>query len=122
GELVDAVLGQCRDQAREIAGVLGERVALPQLADLVVEIRRHLAPQQLDHLVMLDVRELGHSANSAIVRSVAASRVVTSSVVAPDSRQAPSRSAIRSGGPTSATSSTSASGTAAIASRCEPER
>src|SRR2546421_556720 len=122
GELVDAVLGQRGDQPREVARVLGDRVTLPQLADLVVELGRRLPPEQLDDLVMLDVRELGHRANSAIVRSVAASRVVTSSVVAPDSRQAASRSAIRSRGPTSATSSTSAAGTAAIASRCAPPR
>src|SRR4029079_18405703 len=70
------------------------------------------------------VEELGRlqRSNSAIVRSVSRSRVWTSSVVTPDSRHAPRRSAIRSRGPTRQSSSTSASGTAAAASRCLPPR
>src|SRR5262249_106432 len=63
-----------------------------------------------------------HSTNSAIVRSVAGSCAWINSVVTPDSFHASSRSAIRSRGPTSATSSTRASGTAAIASIFFPLR
>src|SRR6266487_2942013 len=121
-ELVDAVLGQRRDQSRKVAVVLRDRVSLPQFADLVVLPRRELTADEVDDGVALDVLELGHRTNSAIVRKATGSWVPTSSVVAPDSRHASSRSAIRSRGPTSATSSTSASGTAAIASRCFPSR
>jgi hypothetical protein len=62
------------------------------------------------------------SVSSASVRNALTSGVPTSNVVTPDSRQASSRSRMRSRGPTSATSSISASGTAAIASRCFPSR
>jgi hypothetical protein len=39
-ELVDAVDRQGRDQAVEVARVLGDRVLLVQLADLAVELGR----------------------------------------------------------------------------------
>src|SRR5438034_4818823 len=45
-ELVDAVVGQRRDQAREVAAVLGDRVLLPELANLLVLGRLGLAPDQ----------------------------------------------------------------------------
>jgi hypothetical protein len=83
-------------------------------------VAHHVAEEDGDDLAYL--RVLGHVAASATARSVSASRVETSIVVAPDSRHAASRSAIRSRGPTSAISSTSASGTAAAASRCFPSR
>ena len=63
-----------------------------------------------------------HSASSARARIASTCGVETRSVVAPDSRHAASRSANRSFGPTSATSSTNASGTAAAASRFFPSR
>ena len=63
-----------------------------------------------------------YSAISASARSASGCCVETSSDVAPDSRHASSRSASRSFGPTSATSSTNASGTAAAASRLFPSR
>ena len=114
-ELVEAIVGQRRDQSRQIAVVLGDRVPLPQLADLVVELGRDLAAEQFDDGVVLDVLELGQRTSSAIVRKATGSCVATSSVVAPDPRHVSRRSAIRSRGPTSATSSTSPSGTAATA-------
>ena len=50
-ELVDAVSGQRREQPREVALVLGDRVALPELADRVVLLRRRLALQELAHVL-----------------------------------------------------------------------
>ena len=63
-----------------------------------------------------------YSAISASARSASGCCVETRSDVAPDSRQASSRSASRSFGPTSATSSTNESGIAAAASRLFPPR
>ena len=63
-----------------------------------------------------------YSAISASALSASGCCVETSSDVAPDSRHASSRSARRSFGPTSATSSMNASGTAAAASRLCPSR
>ena len=37
-DLVDAVLRQCRDQAIEIPTILRDRVRLPEIANLVVEL------------------------------------------------------------------------------------
>ena len=50
-ELVDAVLGERRDEAGKIAGVLCLRVPLPELPDLVVLGRVGVAPDQLEHVV-----------------------------------------------------------------------
>src|SRR6266699_644635 len=41
--LVDAVRGQRGDQSRDLALVLGNRMRLPQLADLAVQLGRHVA-------------------------------------------------------------------------------
>jgi hypothetical protein len=60
-ELVDAVLGQGRDQPREVAAVLRDRVALPEVADGVVFLGVEVTAEQLDHRVVLDVLDLGHS-------------------------------------------------------------
>ena len=46
---VDAVLGEGREQALDRAGVLGLRVRLPELADLVDLGRIDLHPHQLEH-------------------------------------------------------------------------
>src|SRR4051795_8531299 len=46
-DLVDAVLGEGRDQAGEVPVLLGDRVTLPELANLAVERCVHLAPQLL---------------------------------------------------------------------------
>ena len=46
--LVDAVLGQRRDQPRQVAVVLGDRVPLPELADLLILGRVDRPPQQLE--------------------------------------------------------------------------
>jgi hypothetical protein len=54
-QLVDAVLGQGRDQPGQVARVLGDRVALPELADLVVQLRGDRAPHLLDDVVVLVV-------------------------------------------------------------------
>src|SRR5207302_946979 len=48
-----------RDQAVEVAGVLGQRVLLVELAHLAVELRRHLAPVDLEH------GRVGHGASLA---------------------------------------------------------
>src|SRR2546423_12527116 len=50
GDLVDAVLRQGRDQAGEVAVLLRDRVTLPELADLVVDLRFELSPQLLPRL------------------------------------------------------------------------
>src|SRR3989440_12616435 len=50
GDLVDAVLRQGRDQAGKIAVLLRDRVTLPELADLVVDLRFELSPQLLPRL------------------------------------------------------------------------
>jgi aminoglycoside phosphotransferase (APT) family kinase protein len=63
-----------------------------------------------------------YSVISARARSASGCWAEARSDVAPDSRQASIRSAIRSFGPTSATSSTNASGIAAAASRFKPSR
>src|ERR671910_329171 len=86
----------------------------------------HLATDALassghDRRLAAEIEEI-HERASETTRSVAESRVEIRSVVAPESFQAASRSRIRSGGPTSASSSISASGTAAAASRCLPSR
>ena len=72
--------------------------------------------------VRLAISDRVYSAISASARSASGCCVETSSEVAPDSRHASSRSARRSFGPTSATSSMNASGTAAAASRLFPSR
>ena len=57
-ELVDAVRRQRRDEARQVARVLGDRVRLVELADLRVELRRDLAPVDLEH------GRVGHAARA----------------------------------------------------------
>ena len=93
------------------------------------ETGRHLAADPAaaagdDRDLAGQVEELAwiHRTSSAIVRSVAASCAWIRSVVTGDAFHASSRSATRSRGPTSATSSTSASGTFAIASIFLPPR
>ena len=68
------------------------------------------------------LERLFHRASSAIARRASTCGVETRRLVAPDSRHAASRSAMRSFGPTSATSSTKPSGTATAASRFRPSR
>src|SRR3989442_2533081 len=46
-DFVDAVRRQCRHEPGDIAAVLGDRVRLPELADLAIQLRRDLARQQL---------------------------------------------------------------------------
>src|SRR6266487_116539 len=48
--LVDAVWGQRGDQSGDVAFVLGDRMRLPQLADLAVQLGRHLARQELTNV------------------------------------------------------------------------
>src|SRR5829696_5779290 len=86
----------------------------------------HLAADALassghDRRLAAEIEQL-HESASETTRTVVGSRVEIRSVVAPESFQAASRSRIRSGGPTSASSSISASGTAEAASRCLPSR
>ena len=49
---VDAVLGERREQALDRAVVLGLRVLLPELADLVQLGRVRVHPHQLEHLIL----------------------------------------------------------------------
>jgi hypothetical protein len=49
--LVDAVLGERRDQARKVAVVLGDRVGLPELPDLRVLIGIDRTPEQVEDAV-----------------------------------------------------------------------
>src|SRR2546423_456098 len=63
-ELVDAVGRERRDQPGQAARVLGDRVRLVELADLRVELRRHLAPVDLEdarvgHALILDSARRG---------------------------------------------------------------
>ncbi len=81
-----------------------------------------LVEEALDVLEDEERRLGAQRTSSAIVRTVSGSRLWTISVVTPHSRHASSRSAICSREPTSATSSTSASGTAAAASSFLPSR
>ena len=62
-ELVDAVGRERRDETRQVARVLGDRVRLVELADLRVELRRHLAPVDLEH------GRVGHAREPTIARS-----------------------------------------------------
>src|SRR5439155_5520260 len=66
GELVDAILCQRRDEARQIPIVFGHRVSLPELPDLVVLVRHGVAPDPLDDRVVLYVL-LNSFHNSSIV-------------------------------------------------------
>ena len=111
--LVDDAAGGAADQQLPPAGV--DRPGL----------LRGAAGEQHGALDLLAERRregVSHSSSSASARNASGCRACVISVVAPQSRQASSRSAIRSFGPTSAISSTSASGTIAAASRLCPSR
>src|SRR3954453_20153258 len=65
-DLVDAVLGERRDQAGEGAVLLGDRVTLPELADLAVKRCVHLAAKLLASAIAYRARrqsQVGHEAS-----------------------------------------------------------
>src|SRR3954468_20484708 len=65
-DLVDAVLGERRDQTGEVAVLLSDRVTLPELADLAVERRVHPAPELLASAIADRGRrqsQVGHGAS-----------------------------------------------------------
>src|SRR5207249_9324458 len=47
-DLVDAVVGQRRDESRQVTVVLGDRVRLPELADVCVFVLLHRPAEELE--------------------------------------------------------------------------
>ena len=63
--LVDAVLGEGRDQTREVAIVLRDRVGLPELADLGVLVLIDGSPEQLEDAIAGHARSFISGASTA---------------------------------------------------------
>ena len=121
---LELVLERQRPLVDDAAGGAADQELAPARVDRPGLLRGAAGEQHgaLDGLAERGRERLLHSSSSAITSSASCWRAWITSVEIPASRQASSRSAIRSFGPTSAISSTSSSGTVIAASPFFPAR